>query len=94
MIDLYSGPTLNGLRAKIMLDECALPYRLHKVDAAKGDTKRPEFLTMNPFGHVPVIIDDDGPDGAQITLTHSVSILLYLADKTDKFVPGDGRAHV
>jgi len=89
VIDLYSAPTLNGVRAKIMLDECGLPYRLYKINTAEGDNKRPEFLALNPMGHVPVIVDDDGPNGAPLTLTHSHSILMYLADKANRFLPRD-----
>lgn len=89
MIDLYAAPTSNGLRAKIMLDECGLDYTLHPVDLRAGENKTPEYLAINPMGQIPVIIDADGPGGEPITLTQSVVILNYLAQKSGKFLPDD-----
>lgn len=89
MIDLYAAPTSNGLRAKIMLDECGLPYKLHPIDLMKGENKTPEFLKMNPMGAIPVIVDSEGPGGKPVTMAQSVGILTYLAEKAGKFLPSD-----
>ena len=73
----------------IMLEECALPYKEHFVDVWNGDQFTPEFLKLNPNGKIPVIVDHDGPGGKPITVIESGAILLYLADKTGKFLPKD-----
>ena len=90
MIDLYAAGTSNGMRAKIMLDECGVPYKLHPIDLMKGDQKTPEFLARNPWGQIPVIVDSEGPGGKPVTLSQSVGIMMYLAEKTGKFIPKDG----
>ena len=90
MIDLYAAGTSNGMRAKIMLDECGLAYTLHPIDLMKGDQKKPEFLARNPWGQIPTIVDHDGPGGKPVTLSQSVGIMIYLAEKTGKFIPKDG----
>jgi GST-like protein len=89
VIDLYAAPTSNGLRAKIMLDECGLPYKLHPIDLTKGENRTPEFLKLNPMGAFPVIVDPEGPGGKPITMAQSVGILTYLAEKSGKFMPKD-----
>jgi len=89
MIDLYTFTTSNGQRAAIMLDECALPYRVHKIDLFKGEQKDPAFLKINPAGAIPVIVDPDGPGGKPLTLSQSGAIALYLAEKTRRFLPDD-----
>jgi len=89
VIDLYAAGTSNGMRAKIMLEECGVPYTLHPIDLMKGDQKKPEFLARNPWGQIPVIVDNDGPGGKPVTLAQSVGIMMYLAEKTGKFVPKD-----
>lgn len=91
MIDLYSWATPNGHKAHIMLEETGLPYRLHKVDIGKGEQLRPEYLAINPNGKIPAIIDNDGPGRGPITLFESGAILIYLAEKTGKFLPIDKR---
>lgn len=91
MIDLYSWATPNGHKAHIMLEETGLPYRLHKVDIGKGEQFRPEFLKINPNNKIPAIVDQDGPNGKPITLFESGAILIYLAEKTGKFLPADKR---
>ncbi|MDY0873617.1 glutathione S-transferase N-terminal domain-containing protein [Dongia rigui] len=91
MIDLYSWATPNGHKAHIMLEETGLPYRLHKVDIGKGEQFRPEFLAINPNNKIPAIVDQDGPGGKPITLFESGAILIYLAEKTGKFLPADKR---
>jgi GST-like protein len=91
MIDLYSWTTPNGHKIHIMLEETALPYRAHKVDIGKGEQFRPEFLAVNPNNKIPAIIDQDGPDGRPITVFESGAILIYLAEKSGKFLPGTAR---
>jgi GST-like protein len=89
MIDLYTWQTSNGQRAAIMLDECTLPYRVHKIDLFKNEQQSPEFLKINPAGQIPVIADPDGPGGRPLTLTQSAAIALYLAEKSGRFIPSD-----
>lgn len=91
MIDLYTAATSNGLRASIMLEETGLAYRAHKLDLAKGDQKKPEFLALNPAGQIPVIVDDEGPGGRTV-LAQSGAILMYLAEKTGKMLPSSAPA--
>lgn len=90
-IQYYGLPTPNGVKVSIMLEETGLPYEAHKVDLATDDQKSAAFLSLNPNGKIPAIIDPDGPDGTPIGLFESGAILLYLADKTGKFL-GDGPA--
>lgn len=89
MIDLYLAGTANGLRAAVALEECALPYRAHAVDLAKGEQRSPEFLKLNPAGLIPVIVDSEGPGGKPLTLSQSGAIVLYAAEKSGKFLPRD-----
>ena len=92
-IQLYSLPTPNGVKASIMLEETGLPYEPHLVDFAKDDQKSPEFVSLNPNGKIPAMIDPDGPGGKPLALFESGAILLYLADKTGQVHPGrSGRA--
>ena len=79
MIDFYSYQTSNGQRAAIMLEECGLPYRVHKIDLFKNEQHKPEYLALNPIGAIPTIVDPDGPGGKPLTLTQSGAIALYLA---------------
>ena len=90
MIDLYMWGTSNGLRASVALAESGLEYRIHKVDLTKGEQKKPEFLALNPAGQIPVIVDSNGPDGARLVLAQSGAIVVYVAEKTGKFLPKDG----
>jgi GST-like protein len=92
MIDLYAAPTTNGLRAKIMLDETGLDYKLRRVNMQAREHKSLEFLAMNPMGLTPVIVDHDGPGGKAITIPQSIAILFYLAEKSGKFLPRDPAA--
>jgi GST-like protein len=89
MIDLYLAGTANGLRASVALEEAGLPYRVHKVDLAKGEHRTPEFLKLNPAGLIPVIVDQDGPGGKPLKLSQSGAIILYVAEKTGRFLPKD-----
>lgn len=91
VIQLYSLATPNGVKVSIMLEECALPYEVHRIDIGTGDQMTPEFLSLNPNNKIPAIIDPDGPDGP-LALWESGAILAYLADKTGRFLPRDGAA--
>jgi GST-like protein len=88
MIDLYYWPTPNGWKASIMLEECALEYDVHPVHIGKGDQFKPEFLAISPNNRIPAIVDDAGADGP-LPIFESGAILLYLAEKTDLFLPTD-----
>jgi GST-like protein len=92
MIDLYAAGTSNGMRARIALEECGLPYRLNFIDLSKGEHKTAQFLAMNPNGQIPVIVDHEGPGGKPVTLSQSTAILLYCAEKAGKFLPKDPAA--
>ncbi len=91
MIDLYSWATPNGHKVHIMLEECGLPYCVHAVDIGAGDQFKPEFLRISPNNRIPAIVDSHGPDGKPISLFESGAILIYLASKTGRFLPGDVR---
>jgi len=88
-LQLYSLPTPNGVKVSIMLEEIALPYEPHLVDFSKDDQKTPEFLSLNPNGKIPAIIDPNGPGGKPLPLFESGAILQYLAEKTGKLLPQD-----
>ena len=92
MIDLYAAGTSNGVRARIALEECALPYNFHPIDITKGEHKTPQFLAMNPVGQIPVIVDRDGPGGKPVTLSQSTAILMYCAEKSGRHLPKDPAA--
>jgi GST-like protein len=88
-LQLYSLPTPNGVKVSIMLEEIGLPYEVHLVDFNKDDQKTPEFLSLNPNGKIPAILDPDGPGGKPLGLFESGAILQYLAEKTGKLLPAD-----
>ncbi len=88
-LQLYSLPTPNGVKVSIMLEEIGLPYEPHAIDIGKNETWTPEFLSLNPNGKIPAIIDPDGPGGKPISLFESGAILQYLAEKTGKLLPAD-----
>ena len=88
-LQLYSLPTPNGVKVSIMLEEIGLPYEVHLVDFNKDDQKTPEFLSLNPNGKIPAIIDPNGPGGKPLGLFESGAILQYLAEKTGKLLPAD-----
>jgi GST-like protein len=91
VIDLYTWSTPNGRKVSIMLEECALPYRVHPVNIGKGEQFTPEFLAINPNNRIPAIVDSEGPDGKPLPLFESGAILIYLAEKTGKLMPRDSR---
>jgi len=88
-LQLYSWPTPNGVKVSIMLEEIELPYEAHGVDIGKNESWTPEFLSLNPNGKIPAIIDPDGPGGKPLGLFESGAILLYLAEKTGRLIPAD-----
>jgi GSH-dependent disulfide-bond oxidoreductase len=92
MIDLYAAGTSNGMRARIALEECALPYKLHPIALDKGENRTPQFLAMNPNGQIPVLVDSEGPGGKPLTLSQSSAILMYCAEKSGRFLPKDAAA--
>jgi GST-like protein len=88
-LHLYSLTTPNGVKASIMLEETGLPYEAHYVDFGKGDQKTPEFLSLNPYGKIPAMIDPNGPGGRPLALFESGAILVYLAEKSGQLLPKD-----
>ena len=92
IIQLYSLPTPNGVKVSIALEELGLPYEAHRVDFGGNEQKSPEFLSLNPNGRIPAMIDPDGPGGKPIGLFESGAILVYLAEKTGKLIPADPAA--
>lgn len=94
VIQLYSLPTPNGVKVSIALEEMGLAYEAHLVDFATEDQMTPEFLSLNPNNKIPAIIDPNGPNGAPLPLFESGAILIYLAEKTGKFLPAANRYEV
>jgi len=93
-IELHYWPTPNGWKISIMLEECGLPYDVHRVNIGKGDQFKPEFLAISPNNRIPAIVDPDGPDGGPISVFESGAILQYLGRKTGLFYPPGERARV
>jgi GST-like protein len=93
VITLYTAATPNGHKVSIALEELGLPYALRVIDLAAGEQKRPEFLAINPNGRIPAIVDHDADD---LAVFESGAILIYLAEKTGRFMPSDapGRSRV
>jgi GST-like protein len=89
MIDLYAWPTPNGFKISILLEETGLPYRVIAVDIRQGDQFKPDFLKISPNNKMPAIVDTDGPGGHPYSLFESGAILMYLAEKTGRFMPTD-----
>src|ERR1700754_2423842 len=88
-LQLYSLPTPNGVKVSIMLEEIGLPYEVHLVDFNKDDQKTAEFLSLNPNGKIPAILDPNGPGGKPLPLFESGAILQYLAERSGKLLPWD-----
>ena len=93
ILQLYSINSPNGVKVSIMLEETGLAYEPHLVDIRENESWTPEFLSLNPNGKIPAIIDPNGPDGEPIALFESGAILEYLADKTGKFLPDGARRY-
>ena len=89
MIDFYTLTSPNAQKVYLMLEECALPYKEHFVDVWKGEQYDSAFSKINPNNKIPAIVDSDGPGGKPYTVIESGAILLYLAEKTGKFLPTD-----
>ena len=95
MIDLYFWPTPNGLKLKLFLEEAALPYRAIPVNIGQGEQFQPAFLAISPNNRIPALVDHDPPGGgAPVSVFESGAMLLYLGEKTGKFIPRDLRARV
>jgi len=88
-IQLYSLPTPNGVKASIALEEMELPYEPHLIDIGANETWTDDYLSLNPNGKIPAIIDPDGPGGKPFGLFESGAILLYLAEKSGRFLSVD-----
>ncbi len=88
-LQLYSLPTPNGVKVSILLEELGLPYEVHLVNFGTNDQMTPEFLSLNPNNKIPAIIDPDGPGRKPLPLFETGAILLYLAEKTGRFIPAD-----
>jgi GST-like protein len=88
-LQLYSLPTPNGIKVSVLLEEIGLAYEAHRVRFDADDQKTPEFLSLNPNGKIPAIIDPNGPEGRPIALFESGAILLYLAEKSGRFIRED-----
>jgi len=87
MIELHTWSTPNGRKVSIMLEECGLPYSVHKVNIGQGEQFKPDFLAISPNNRIPGILDPDGPDGKPMSLFESGAILVYLSGKTGMFLP-------
>jgi len=88
-LQLYSAPTPNGVKVSIMLEELGLPYEAHYVDIGANESWTPEFLSLNPNGKIPAILDPNGPGGVPLPLFESGAILLYLGEKMGQLLPAD-----
>ena len=92
-LQLYSENTPNGVKVSIMLEETGLPYEPHLVEIGKQESWTPEFLSLNPNGKIPAIIDPNGPEGEPLPLAESGAILIYLAEKTGQLLPAGTRRY-
>jgi GST-like protein len=95
MIDLYYWTTPNGHKMTMFLEETGMPYTIHPVNIGKGDQFKPEFLKISPNNRIPAIVDRSPADGGEpIAMFESGAMLLYLAEKVDRFIPRDTRARL
>jgi GST-like protein len=95
MIDLYFWPTPNGLKLKLFLEEAALPYRIIPINIGKGEQFEPSFLAISPNNRIPALVDHEPPGGGDpISVFESGAMLLYLAEKTGRFLPRDTRGRI
>jgi GST-like protein len=94
MITLHAWPTPNAHKISIMLEECALSYEVVTVDITAGDQFKPDFLQLSPNNRMPAIVDDEGPGGEIVSVFESGAILIYLAEKTGRFLPASGAARI
>lgn len=91
MIELYTWGTPNGRKVSVMLEECGLPYQAFPVNISKDEQFEPDFLKISPNNKIPAIVDSDGPDGQPISVFETGAILVYLGQKTGRFLPTDPR---
>ena len=94
MIDLYGYNTPNGRKVSVALEEMGLPYSVHVVDITKNQQFEPAFLAISPNNRIPAIVDPQGPEGQPISVFESGAILLYLAEKTRRFLGASARERV
>jgi GST-like protein len=95
MIELYYWTTPNGHKMTMFLEETGMPYTIHPVNIGKGDQFKPEFLKISPNNRIPAMIDTAPSDGGEpIAMFESGAMLLYLADKVERFIPRDFRARL
>ena len=94
MIDLYYAPTPNGWKITIMLEEAQIDYKVIPVNLGDGDQFKPEFLKISPNNRMPAIVDSDGPGGEKISIFESGAILMYLGEKSGKFLPQSGKDRI
>jgi len=92
MIDFYYWPTPNGWKVAIMLEECALEYRMIPINIGRGDQFKPEFLAISPNNRMPAIVDHDNTEERPLPIFESGAILIHLAERTGRFMPQSGRA--
>jgi GSH-dependent disulfide-bond oxidoreductase len=92
MIDLYGWPTPNLFKVTILLEELGLPYNAIPVDIGRGDQFKPDFLKISPNNKMPAIVDSEGPDGKPLAMFESGAILMYLAEKSGRFMPQEMRS--
>ena len=95
MIDFYTWTTPNGRKVSIILEECGLPYKTHAINIGKDEQFTPQFIALNPNSKIPAITDSDGPDGTggqPLNIFESGAILIYLAEKTGRFLAPKGKA--
>jgi GST-like protein len=88
-VDLYTWNTPNGRKISVALEEMGLPYKVHPINIGKDEQFAPDFLKISPNNKIPAIVDPDGPGGKPVSIFESGAILLYLGEKTGKFLPGD-----
>jgi GST-like protein len=93
-IDFHTWNTPNGRKISVALEEMGLEYTVHPVNISKGEQFKPDFLKISPNNRIPAIVDPDGPGGTPISVFESGAILLYLGEKTGKFLPADLRKRV
>ncbi len=89
MIHLYSWATPNGEKLHILLEELAIPYELHRVDITRGEQFEPDFLKISPNNKIPVLVDTEGPGDGDYVVFESGAMMMYLAEKTGKFMLRD-----
>lgn len=94
MIELYTWGTPNGKKVSVMLEEIGLSYNVHPINIGQGDQFKPDYIAINPNSKIPAIIDTDGPGGKPISIFESGAILIYLAEKTGKFLARDPAARI